>query len=160
MVQIRILRRMNRVVTVCLKNQNLNKNKKNTTQRRHARIQKVFSEGVQLFSLQIQIKSGHHRPASEMSFKRRFAGPTLNAGFVIFRGSGQVLLRNPIFLWFFRGGGVGTPCPPSGSAHGRLKRKWAVGSIGPAVQEDQLHELGVQILVQRLACASNSVFGC
>ena len=26
--------------------------------------------------------------------------------FVIFRGSRPVLLRNPIFLWFFRGGGV------------------------------------------------------
>ena len=37
--------------------------------------------------------------------------------FVIVRGSRPVLLRNPIFLWFFRGrggegGGVGTPCPP------------------------------------------------
>ena len=37
--------------------------------------------------------------------------------FVIFRGSRPVLLRNPTFLWFFRGGGVRTPCPPSGSAH-------------------------------------------
>ena len=37
--------------------------------------------------------------------------------FVIFRGSGSILLGNPIFLWFFRGG-VRTPCPPSGSAHG------------------------------------------
>ena len=30
--------------------------------------------------------------------------------FVIFRGSGQVLPGNPIFLWFFRGGP--DPCPP------------------------------------------------
>ena len=34
----------------------------------------------------------------------------------MFRGSGSILLGNPIFLWFFRG--VRTPCPPSGSAHG------------------------------------------
>ena len=34
----------------------------------------------------------------------------------MFRGSGSLLLGNPIFLWFFRG--VRTPCPPSGSAHG------------------------------------------
>ena len=34
--------------------------------------------------------------------------PTLNAGLAalwFFRGSGPVLLRDPIFLWFFRGGG-------------------------------------------------------
>ena len=37
--------------------------------------------------------------------------------FVIFQGIRTwVLQRNPIFLWFFRGG-VRTPCPPSGSAH-------------------------------------------
>ena len=35
---------------------------------------------------------------------------------MIFRGSGPVLLRNPIFLWFFRGGGL-DPFSPSGSAH-------------------------------------------
>ena len=42
-------------------------------------------------------------------------GPTLNAGLValwFYRGSGPVLLRNPIFLYLFRGGGVRTPCPP------------------------------------------------
>ena len=36
-----------------------------------------------------------------------------------FRGSGSVLLRNPIFLWFFRGGPdplFPPPPPPSGSA--------------------------------------------
>ena len=43
-------------------------------------------------------------------------GPTLNAGLVwFFRGSGPVLLRNPIFFRFFRR--VRTACPPSGSAH-------------------------------------------
>ena len=37
--------------------------------------------------------------------------PTLNAFLValrLFTGSGQVLLRNPIALWFFRGGGGGS----------------------------------------------------
>ena len=37
--------------------------------------------------------------------------------FVIFRGSGQVLLRNPIVLEFL-GVGVRTPVSPPGSAHG------------------------------------------
>ena len=36
---------------------------------------------------------------------------------MIFRGSGPVLLRNPIFS-----GGMGGPCPPSGFAHG-IKRR-------------------------------------
>ena len=43
-----------------------------------------------------------------MAFRRRADdGLTLNAGFValwFFRGSGSVSLRNPIFLWLFRGG--------------------------------------------------------
>ena len=46
-------------------------------------------------------------------------GLTLNAGLValwFFRGSGPVLLRNPIFLWFFRGGS-GPPVHLSGSVH-------------------------------------------
>ena len=40
--------------------------------------------------------------------------------FVIFRGSGPVLLRNPLFLLPF-GEGVRTSCPPphSGSVHGK-----------------------------------------
>ena len=41
--------------------------------------------------------------------------PTLNADLVallIFRSSGPVLLRNPNFLWFFRGGESGPPVPP------------------------------------------------
>ena len=40
--------------------------------------------------------------------------PTLNAGLVVlenFRGSGPVLLRNSMFLWFFRWGS-GPPVPP------------------------------------------------
>ena len=36
--------------------------------------------------------------------------------FVILKGSGPILLRNPIFWGFFRG--VRTPSPPSGSAYG------------------------------------------
>ena len=49
--------------------------------RNYVRIKKVFSEGVQLFIfilvnewIQIQLESGHHRPASETLFKWRFAG--------------------------------------------------------------------------------------
>ena len=53
----------------------------------HARIQKVFSEGVQLrehFFLvnewdQIPLKSGHHRPPSETPFKWHFAGVPMMA---------------------------------------------------------------------------------
>ena len=56
-----------------------------------------------------------------MAIRRRDNNdPTLNSGFValsFFRGSGPVLLRNPKFLWFFRGG-AGPRVPPSGSTHG------------------------------------------
>ena len=59
-------------------------------------------------------KRGHHRPTSETPFN----GVSLACrwwsiiecwlgGFVIFQGFGPVLLRNPIFLWFFKGGGGG-----------------------------------------------------
>ena len=37
--------------------------------------------------------------------------------FGIFRGSGPILQRNPIFLWFFRGGEGRPPALPSGSVH-------------------------------------------
>ena len=66
--------------------------------------------------------SARLRNAISMAFPwRANDGPILNVGLValwFFRGSGSVLLRNPIFLWFSRGG-VRTPCPPphSGSAH-------------------------------------------
>ena len=52
----------------------------------HARIQKVLSEGVQLCNsdnvfflfrgerIQIPLKAGHYRPASETTFKWRLAG--------------------------------------------------------------------------------------
>ena len=76
--------------------------------------------------IQITQKAGHHRPASEthlngVSLACRW-WPNVECwlgNFENFRGSGPVLLRNSIFLWFFRWGwGVRTPCPPSGSAHG------------------------------------------
>ena len=61
--------------------------------------------------------SAHQRYAIEMAFRwHAHVDPTLNAGLVA-RGSGQVLLRNPIFCDFSGGeGGIRTPCPPSGSA--------------------------------------------
>ena len=44
--------------------------------------------------------------------------PNIECWFVVFRGSRPVLLRNPIFLWFFSGGGGGGgPVLPSGSTH-------------------------------------------
>ena len=52
----------------------------------YAQIQKVFSEGVQLSSfffvdnwIQIPLKWGHRRPASETTFKWRFAGVQMMA---------------------------------------------------------------------------------
>ena len=113
-----------------------------------------FARGVQLWQgffrvvlsffrwgerIQNSTKSGpppaRHRNAIEMAFHYRADdGPTLNAGLValwVVRESGPVLLRNPIFLWFFfqgGGGGQDSMSPPplslslslslSGSAHG------------------------------------------
>ena len=82
----------------------------------------VFFKGERI---QISLKAGHHRPASEtplngISLACRW-WPNVECWpgrFDNFRGSGPVLLRNSIFLWFSGGGGVRTPCPPSGSAHG------------------------------------------
>ena len=57
-----------------------------------------------------------------MAFRwRADCGPTLNAGSLAwwnYRGSGPVLLRNPLFLGFFRGGA--DPLSPSGSALAKL----------------------------------------
>ena len=62
---------------------------------------------------QIPLLTGHHWPVSETLRWRADDGTTLNAlGF--FRGSGPVLLRNPIALVFSRGP---DPLPPSRSAH-------------------------------------------
>ena len=102
----------------------------------HARIQKVLSEGVQLWQRYLLLflvvvvfklmrdttKSGpssaHQRNAIKMAFGWRADGdPALNAGLVALwfsRGSGPVLLRNPIASWFSRG--IRTFAPSSGSA--------------------------------------------
>ena len=57
----------------------------------HARIQKVFSEEVQIVLvdewIQMPLKPGHHRPASKKAIQMAFRwraddGPTLNAGLV------------------------------------------------------------------------------
>ena len=57
----------------------------------------------------IPLKVGHHRLASETPSKWRFAGgPIMAQHWMLawfFRGSGPLLLRNPIFLWFLWGGG-------------------------------------------------------
>ena len=86
-----------------------------------------FSEGVQLFLVyewvQIQLKSGHRRPASETPSEWRFAGGpmiaqhnTLNArmkDLLFFKGSEPVLQKNPIFCHFplWEGGGSGPSVP-------------------------------------------------
>ena len=85
----------------------------------HARIQNSLSEGVvrkDWNPTKNGPPSAHQRNAIVDN------GPPLNAcwlgSFVMFRGSGSILLGNPIFLWFFRGSGPPVPPPPSGSAHG------------------------------------------
>ena len=86
----------------------------------HAQIQIVVSEGVQLWKhnfffmwggrIKTPPSAGHHRPAA----KRHLNGVSLAcrrwpyiecwlSSFVILRGSGPVLLRNPIFF-IFQGG--------------------------------------------------------
>ena len=72
--------------------------------------------------VQIPLKACHFRPASETPFKNGVSlacrwWPNIECWlgsfetFENFRGSGPVLLRNPISLWFFRGR-VRIPCPP------------------------------------------------
>ena len=64
-------------------------------------------------SIQVTIKAAIIGSASKTPFKWRFTGgpmmvQQMNAAlraFLFFRGSGPVLLRNPIFLWVFRGSG-------------------------------------------------------
>ena len=76
--------------------------------------------------IQIPLLADHQRPASETPF--RLAGrwwPNIECwigSIVILRGSGPVLLRKePYIFVIFQGGGGGvrTPCPPSGSAHAK-----------------------------------------
>ena len=62
---------------------------------------------------------GHHWPACETLniLWQADGGPTLTAGFIalwFYRGSAPVLLRNPIFLSFFR---RGPPPPPPLDPH-------------------------------------------
>ena len=84
---------------------------------------KFFQRGSNFFSIflvnewiQIQLKSSHHQPARETPFKWHFAGvPMMVQHWMLasLRGSRPVMLRDPIFLWFFRGGGgSGPPVPP------------------------------------------------
>ena len=93
--------------------------------------------------IQIPLKAGHHHSPA----KRHLNGvllanrwrPNIECllgsfeNFENFRGSGQVLLRNPIFLWFFRGDPA--PCPPppaSGSAHSPHQLKYFF-RVGPTL---------------------------
>ena len=77
----------------------------------------LAGEGIEDPNTTINRPSSAHQ---KTPFKWRFAGwpmmaQTLNAGLEamwFFRGSGPVLLRNPIFLWFFRGFCPPPPPPP------------------------------------------------
>ena len=88
----------------------------------YARIQKVLPERVQLFfirgkRIQISLKAGHHRPASETPFKWRFAGGPMMAQHWLLAWQlcdfswvpDQYCYETLCFLWFFRG--VRTPAP-------------------------------------------------
>ena len=83
--------------------------------------------------IQIQVKLGHRRPASEAPFKcikcKKHLNGVLLAGrclhiiecwlgsLVIFQVIRTSIAKKPFILLFIGGGGVPTPCPPSGSAH-------------------------------------------
>ena len=84
-------------------------------------------------NIEIPLKAGQYRSASETPFKWRLAGGpmmaqynTLNAGLKplwFVRESRPVLLRNSILSSFSRGGGGGvSPVLPSGSAHEHLSK--------------------------------------
>ena len=78
----------------------------------HARMQNILSEGVvreDRNATKNRPPSTHQRNTIEMAFCWRVDNGPLGS-FVIFRGSGAILLGNPIFLWFFTG--VRTPVPP------------------------------------------------
>ena len=86
----------------------------------------------------IALKVGHHRPASKMPFKWRFAGqrwPYIECWLgSFFRGSGPVLLfsKEPHIYVILQGVGVRTPCPPSGSEHGEKRH----GTLTVTRQQD------------------------
>ena len=74
--------------------------------------------------IQISLKAGHHRSASETPLNGVSLAchdvPTLNVGLVVLRIPGdpvQYCLEILYFCDFSGGGGVRTPCPPSGSEH-------------------------------------------
>ena len=65
----------------------------------HARIQNILSEGIVRVDRNATKNgppSAHQRNAFEMAFCWRANGPL--GSFVSFRGSGSILLGNPIFL--------------------------------------------------------------
>ena len=86
------------------------------SQRACANPESFFREGPIWLFLFLFLLSWWGQRGSKYNYKRAIigppakchlnGGPTLNAGLVAFwfyRGSGLVSLRNPIFLWFFRG---------------------------------------------------------
>ena len=75
--------------------------------KQHARIQKVLWEGVQLYSdiVYFLVDEGERAPLLDQHCM--LAWQLL----WIFRGCWPVLLRNPIFLWFFREGLSSCPHP-------------------------------------------------
>ena len=97
----------------------------------HARIQKVLSEGVQLwlffFKLmrrertQIPLYAVHHRPASETSCKWRFAGRPMVTqhrmlecwlgSFVVLQGIRTSIAKKPYIVVIFQEGGSRPPVP-------------------------------------------------
>ena len=93
----------------------------------HARIQKVLSEGIQLWQLflvmrgerfQISLKAGHHRPTSETNIIKCWFG-----SFVISQGVRTSFAMKSYFCHFSGcgggggGGGLEPPVPPSKSTH-------------------------------------------
>ena len=120
-------------------------NEKSSVGPDNVRIQKVLSEGVQLWQRFFFVwwgkegsKDHYKRAIIGLPGKRHLNGillacrwwPNIECwlvSFVILRGSGAVLLRNPIFLWFYRG--VRTPCPLSPSLDPGMLISWLLRII-------------------------------
>ena len=85
---------------------------------RGSNFDNVFLRLMRGEMIQIPLCAGHHRPGSETPFKW---WPNIECWF----GNFVVLqtIRTSIGkkLYFFKGGGVWTPYPPSGSAHAGLR---------------------------------------
>ena len=103
----------------------------------HARIQKVLSEGVQLwqrfffvFVFSLMGGGGGKDPNATISWPSSLVGrwwPNIEfwiGSFVILRGSGPVLLRNPIFFVIFQEGGGLDPLSPLWIRTCSVKRYW------------------------------------